>query len=345
MAQLSPASAPPARRRLEWLDFYRGLAVAVMIEAHVTNTFLHAAAWSEPWRLHLNYVNGLVAPSFLFIAGYGHGLGWLRRRDKPAPARSRVARLAGIAALGYAMHFPLGALLGGAWAEAWRLGTQMDVLVCLAFSLMALVVLERLCGRRVNYAVSLGTVAALAAAPLLAGWTAGPAPLVAAVNQTTGSLFPLLPWAAFVFCGFGEGQRSDSWSRALFPVLACGAAVAILGRGNLSNISAAFFFERLAWVLLLLPACAWLSARWSPRLFLFAGQESLTVYLSHLAIIELIAAQIGRNHLGFIATATLYPAVLAASYAVAHGWRRFSVWRGDRARRAAHPPGSSAPAA
>jgi len=317
----------------------------MMVETHVLNTFLQAAFWSEPWRVQLNYFNGIVAPSFLFIAGYGHGLGLVRRRLKPGPATARFVRIAGIAALGYAMHAPIGQLLHGQWAEAWRIGSQMDVLVCLAFALAGLVALEQMCGRMVMVAVSVATLAVLSAAPALVSWTAGPLPLVAAVNQTTGSLFPLLPWAAFVFCGFGVSQRPASWLGVLPAVLGCAAVVAWVGRANLSATSAAFFFERLGWVLALVPVCAWLSVRWAPRWLLFAGRESLVVYLAHLAILELLAAVLGRNQFGLAASLALYPAVLAASFAVAQGWRRVSVWRADRARRGGRRPESSATAA
>ena len=339
----APAAAEP-RARLEWLDFYRGLAVLVMIETHVANTFLATAHWPVEWRVNFNYVNGLVAPAFLFIAGFAHGLGLRRKRAVRAHVGPRLVRLAGIAGIGYAMHFPTGALLRGNWAEAWRLGSQMDVLVCLAVALAVLVVIERICGRAVNLAVSLAALAVLAFAPDLETWTGGPLPLVAALNRTTGSLFPLLPWAAFVWCGFGESQRSTSWRRVLPMVLVCAAAVAYFGRGHLTATSAAFFFERLAWLLLFVPICGWLSARWSPRLVLFAGRESLAVYLVHLALIEILALG-GRNQLGLPASVALYLAVLAASLAAAHGWRTFTVARADRARRAAHLRGSSAPAA
>ena len=343
-AAASTGGVAALRARLEWLDFYRGLAVLVMIETHVANTFLSTAHWPAEWRVNLNYVNGLVAPAFLFIAGYAHGLGLRHKRAVQAHIVPRLARLAGIAGIGYAMHFPVGALLRGPWAEAWRLGTQMDVLVCLAVSIAALVVIERVCGRAVNYGVSLAVVAVLALAPELETWRSGPVPLLAALNRSTGSLFPLLPWAAFVWCGFGASQRSTAWKSVLPLAGVCGAVVAWHGRADLTATSPAFFFERLGWVLLLVPVCVALSARWSPRLVLFAGRESLAVYLAHLALIELLALG-GRNQLGLFASAALYLAVLAASLAIAHGWRTLSVARADRARRAAHLRESSARAA
>ncbi len=44
-------------KRCQWVDLLRGLAVLVMIEVHVVNTWLRLDLRPE-W---LNYVNGLVA--------------------------------------------------------------------------------------------------------------------------------------------------------------------------------------------------------------------------------------------------------------------------------------------
>ena len=65
---------------------------------------------------------------------------------------------------------------------------------------------------------------------------------------------------------------------------------------------------------------------------LFAGRESFVVYLVHLGLIEVLALA-GRNQLGLAATAALYPAVLEASFAVAHGWREDLVAARRAARR------------
>ncbi len=332
------------RARLEWLDFYRGLAVLVMIETHVANTFLATAHWPAEWRVNLNYVNGLVAPAFLFIAGYAHGLGLRRKRAVRVRIGARLRRLAGIVTVGYAMHFPVGALLRGQWAEAWRLGTQMDVLVCLAFSIAVLVVVERLCGRFTRVVMWGVWLAVLSAAWQCAQWTAGPIPLVAAVNQTTGSLFPLLPWAGFVFCGFDLSVRRPTLLGVTGSVVGAWGIFVVYRTAEFSAASTPFFMERAAWVVALVPVIAWLSQRWSPSLVLFAGRESLAVYLAHLALIELLALG-GRNQLGLFASAALYLAVLAASLGIAHGWRTLSVARADRARLAAHLRESSARAA
>lgn len=338
------APAPAVRPRLEWLDFYRGLAVLVMIETHVGNTFLASDHWPAAWRVNLNYVNGLVAPAFLFIAGYAHGLGLRRKRSVRARIAPRLVRLAGIAAIGYALHFPVTELIAGRWAEALRVGLRVDILTCLAVAIAALVVIERVCDRWVQAGVAAAMAVVVIAAPLAVAWTSGPGALVAMLNQSTGSLFPILPWAAFAFAGFLVSEQRPTFPSFLARAAGAGAVVFLLGRVNLTPVSAAFFFERLAWILALVPVCAWFSAKCSPPIVLFAGRESFWLYVVHLALIEMLAVVI-KPRVGWLATLALLAVVLAGSFAAAHGWRTFSVARADRARRAAHLPGSSAPAA
>ena len=57
-------------KRLLYIDYLRGLAVIVMIEVHVVNAFLIRETRAEWWFVIVNYINGLVAPSFLFITGF-----------------------------------------------------------------------------------------------------------------------------------------------------------------------------------------------------------------------------------------------------------------------------------
>lgn len=333
----------PGRVRLEWLDFFRGLAVLVMIETHVANTFLATADWPVDWRVMLNYVNGLVAPGFLFIAGYAHGCGLRRKRAVRSRAWPRLVRLAGIAALGYLMHLPVREIAAGQWADAWLIGTRMNILPCLAGAVAVLVAIDRVCHRHAMMAVSVVMAATVVGASNAVGWT-GPAPLVAMVNQSTGSLFPLLPWAAFAFAGFSVSGSGPGW-RAFGPLaLASAGAVWVLGRTDLSPVSAAFFFERLAWILALVPVCGWVAERWSWRAVLYAGRESLAMYVAHLAFISILQA-VAIPKVGVPWALAIYAGVVAATFAAVRGWRWLSVARADRARRAAHRRESLAPAA
>ena len=61
-------------RRCDWIDQLRGWAVIVMIEVHCVNVWLQPALRPE-W---LNYLNGLVAPSFTLAAGFSLTLSTFR---------------------------------------------------------------------------------------------------------------------------------------------------------------------------------------------------------------------------------------------------------------------------
>ncbi len=131
-----PGAPPPGRReRLVWIDLFRGAAVLVMIETHVVNTFLLSILRDWNWFSVLNYVNGLVAPSFLFIAGFVQGMERGASPDKPVQFARRAGHLLGILLLAYALHFPWRELGQHRWDAAVRVGTQEDVLQCIAASL------------------------------------------------------------------------------------------------------------------------------------------------------------------------------------------------------------------
>ena len=56
--------------RLLFADWLRAWALLVMIETHVFNAFLAAQFRDTQWFRNLNFLNGLVAPSFLFVSGF-----------------------------------------------------------------------------------------------------------------------------------------------------------------------------------------------------------------------------------------------------------------------------------
>ncbi|MBP1601478.1 MAG: Acyltransferase domain protein [Acidobacteria bacterium] len=66
--------APPGKAaggvRYGFVDLLRGLALVVMVETHVVNAYLPAGLRQGPFFYWLAFLNGLVAPSFLFASGY-----------------------------------------------------------------------------------------------------------------------------------------------------------------------------------------------------------------------------------------------------------------------------------
>ncbi len=319
------STAAPARRRprLTWLDFFRGAAVLVMIEAHVFNTFLAAGLRGTAWFGQLTGINGLVAPSFLFIAGFVQGLERRTSPGKPIPFARRAGRLLGIAAIGYALHLPIGEMLAHRWDDALRIGTQIDVLQCLALGLGLLLgvswLAQKFPGRRADIVWWSGVTSAALAVVLAAlpvqGWMGGPVAWRAWVNPTTGSLFPIFPWIGFVFLGALAG----AWPERSLPERAAGLialyVLAAACRGTVfSAYSPSFFLERAAWVLVLATVCEWSARRPLPALVLYAGKHSLKLYVAHLVLITtLVGVGVPPAALSLPGALALYVAVAAVS--------------------------------
>jgi hypothetical protein len=298
----------------------------------VVNTFLAPELRQVAWFDWLNWVNGLIAPSFLLIAGWAMGMG--APTGKPIAFWRKTRRLLGVAALGYALHFPWDDLAGHRWEQALRVGSQVDVLQCLALSLFLVLLVQCLAQRagkeksHLVFSCLMGLLIAIfvGCAPAVMTWTGGPVPLRAFVNHTTGSLFPLFPWAAFAFAGAALGAGRGLTAG---PLLVVAAVIRLLGsvlpREPFFAASPAFFCERLAWVMALAAACQWMAHRWKPGALLFAGRRSLFIYAAHLLIITwLQQAGVPANNWHWAGVLGLFVVVFAATWTAAVGWAK---WR------------------
>lgn len=196
-------------KRCDWIDQLRGWAVIVMIEVHCVNVWMHAGQ-IPGW---LQFLNGLVAPSFITCAGYSLALSTFKADGTLRPFLPTAKRLGFILLCAYALHAP-----GLTLAECTVFSTpqrlralfQIDVLQCIAFSLLLLQGVARLLRRPLVYAAVALAIAIGAAwiAPSL--WRPGVAdgwwmPIRGLVNgnldRGVASLFPLLPWIAFAAFG------------------------------------------------------------------------------------------------------------------------------------------------
>lgn len=196
-------------RRCDWIDQLRGWAVIIMIEVHCVNVWLHQGLIPD-W---LNYLNGLVAPSFILCAGYSLALSTFKPDGSLRPFAPTGQRLAVILFCAYLLHFP-----GMTLAEWTVLATphkfkelfKIDVLQCIVFSLLLLQGLARVLRKPLVYACAALLLALGVAwvAPRL--WRPGVAegwwlPVRGLVNGNTdrgvSALFPLFPWLAFAAFG------------------------------------------------------------------------------------------------------------------------------------------------
>ncbi|MBL0211695.1 MAG: DUF1624 domain-containing protein [Holophagaceae bacterium] len=196
-------------KRCDWVDQLRGWAVLVMMEVHCVNVWLDLGRRPD-W---LNYLNGLVAPSFLMCAGFSLVLSTFRSDGTLRPFKDSFKRYLFILACAYALHAP--GLTLAEWTvlatqHKWRELFKIDVMQCIVYSLLILQGLARALKRpRIFTFVALALAIYIPfVAPYL--WAHGMAdglwlPVRGLFNGNADrgvqALFPLFPWFAFV--GFG----------------------------------------------------------------------------------------------------------------------------------------------
>lgn len=272
--------------RLVWIDILRGVAVIGMIQTHVWNALLHPSYAATGWWQEWNFFSGLLAPTFLWIAGYIQGLSLRKaqRENRPVVTAPRLKRLGSIFLIAYALHVPWDFWLAGDFnRESWRIFLQADILQCLTVSLTLLLLMGNLRARWFDLLTL--TIAALAvfAAPSAQYWQTGFLGVDAFLNHHTGSLFPLLPW--FGFCA--AGCLASRWTVSWKTYLPCALVLIAVGLWLTPHgyLQPSFFFKRLGWLGLLVTAISLISPLFAPRWLQLAGRESLLIYVVHLLLI------------------------------------------------------------
>ncbi len=308
---------PSTSVRYAFVDLLRGLALVVMVETHVVNAYLPGNLRGNTFFYWLAFLNGLVAPSFLFASGFSlvlqgrrHWDDWLRFR---APFWKHMRRLGFIVLVGYLLHiqhFRLSKYLASGDPDVWKRTLQVDILQCIVMSLMLVHILVLIAGTRRRLAY--GAVVLGLGFVLLTPWmwaqnftSLMPLALALFLNPGGASLFPIFPWAAFLLAGscacclFLSAVERDRVQEFMRLAAIAGAALicaGLLGRlvpfslpgyRNFYLTSPLYVAIRLGCVLILLSVLWALERRgaWHPRGVLVAGQESLLAYGLHLVII------------------------------------------------------------
>ncbi len=372
---MSEVPSPPARKRIEFIDLLRGWAVIVMIETHVMNATLRAEIASGVLFQWITFINGLVAPSFLFASGLAYAVTTRRKlRDYLAfgpPLFKQVGRLLFVVLIGYGLHLPrfnYHHLRYVAGEQAWNDFFQPDVLQCIGVSLLiiqALLLVLRT-ERRLYATLTALTAAVVVATPLMWGidfWKYLPVSIASYANGIHNALFPLFPWAAFLFAGAITGylyieardsgpehaaQRQSATMKMLALVAACMAllsfAVPILSRALVPQYpfwmyGPDFFLMRAGLVLLLCAGFFWFEKKkgvspGSPVTLI--GRESLLVYTVHLIVIygkfgtSSLNDTINRSF-GYLEGTLVSLALILCMYLLAYLWER--IKRGPRRRK------------
>ncbi len=356
------SGAPGGAPRYGFVDLLRGFALLVMIETHVVNAYLPQAARSNPLFFWLSFVNGLVAPSFLFASGFSVVLQARRRWEdwlRIGPAFGKqMRRLGFILLVAYYIHLPhfgISRFLVEKDQAFWKRALQVDVLQCIVVSLLVVNVLILLTRRPSVFfwvAAAIAAGAALATPWMWAQDFTGRVPLALALflNPQGVSLFPLFPWISFLLAGscvahlFLNAVAGKTDSRMMRWMLIAGVgaiAAGLAGRAvpwlsawnvGFYRTSPLYVLIRLGCVLILCAGLYLMEKRlgWVPHAIRLAGQESLLVYSMHLLLIfsvlrgKTIAALLGREA-GLGVCFLMSAAIVVLMIWMAglwHGWKR-----------------------
>lgn len=298
--------------RRGYLDWLRGLAVLIMIEAHILDS------WTRPadrdgtiydWSM---IAGGFGAPLFLLLAGVSVALsaGSKTRRHGDARAASRAVTRRGLEIFALAFLFRLQAMVVS-WGT-WRSLLKVDILNIMGPSIMAAAMLwgaiKTTRGRLAAFAVVTLAVALLTP-PLRATWLLDflPDPIEGYLRPRPGyTTFAVFPWTAFVFAGALMGvlldeARTPAAERRLNLAFGLAGAALALGAYGASHVPSPFersdfwtsspsFFLLRTGVLVLTVAAAFLwylrprgGRAFSPLQQM--GRTSLFIYWVHIELI------------------------------------------------------------
>lgn len=344
--------------RLSFIDLMRGLAMLVMIEVHVVNSMMSTDFRSTEWFNYVNFVNGLVAPSFIFISGFAF---MLAAQVKVQSFRAlkydfwkQLGRIMLIWFTGYMLHIPFFSIYkctNIATRDHWLKFFSIDVLQCIALGLLVIFILRLAVksDRAFLAIVMLLGLAAVVPAPFyyrvnFEQWL----PFYIAVYLTPvyHTLFPVFPWFGFMAAGilcawyFNRAREEGNAPLYMKRLLVAGCILAFVSLPLMFYLkdtmqlftdvrpNILFFTGRLGCVFMILALCyCYCQWRGEPSaVILYPSRESLAVYFMHLQVLHREVwwgrslIQIYPNTLGFAACILVTIAVIALMLPMARIW-------------------------
>jgi len=343
-------------KRFPFLDWMRGLAVVFMIQCHTFNSFVRLDLRDSGPYVYSQFVGGMSAPLFLFMAGMttGFQMESLARREPVALRRwlislKRAGYILGIAFLFRFTNY-LGSLPGGSLQEI----TKVDILNCMGVGL-AVFAGCALLGTEGRVRVALaGALAIAAATPVMAHlpWEGVPRLFREYLVPLSGrGQFAFFPCASYLGFGLAAGvvvkrAPEDRFER-LMQWSALGGLVLVVAAQYTANLPYSIYPESSFWIdnpalilirvgiilAIMAGAYAWTehcaSPRWSWMQCL--GRNSLMVYWVHVMMVYGGVVKPIKRTMSI-------PLALAATVLVTLLMLGLSVvWLAWKARRAAKP--------
>ncbi len=296
-------------------DLLRGLVIIIMIEVHVFNAFLIPELRQSGWFGILNFINGLVAPSFLFVSGFafqvssGSKLEEMRKLGKAF--WKKISRILQIIIIGYALHLPFysfSKIINESTPQLIANFFAVDVLQCIGFGLLFLFLTRLLIksDKAYHYFLIVSLLVVTIISPFF--WKIEftnylPIAIANYFNRLHGSLFPIFPWLNFLLAGavfakyFVDARERNEEENFIRNISIAGLITLLIGHLFYSGVfsktltsimpNPIFFLERLGYILVLFYLC-WIVDRKTKiknSFIMDASRESLLVYWLHLVTI------------------------------------------------------------
>ncbi len=301
--------------RYTFIDLLRGWAILIMIEVHVFNAFLQPTLKQTGWFDVLTFINGLVAPAFLFVSGFAFAVSSNSKLDEMRRLKfsfwKKLWRYFSIILIGYVLHLPeisLSKTINETTPELLQQFFAVDVLQCIGVGLLLLFALRLIIHSDKIYHYSLIglTIFVMVISPILSGTdlTTFLHPVFANYfNSLNGSLFPVFPWINFILAGaifakyFLAAVMKNKEEKFIRATTITGIILLLSGHLFYSglfpeqftsiNPNPMFFIERLGYILVFAAIC-WYFNKWRNKKSSFvldASRESLLIYWLHLLVI------------------------------------------------------------
>jgi len=343
--------------RREYLDWTRGLAVLLMIEAHILDSWTRTPDRETDAYGVAMILAGMGSVLFLVLAGVAVALsaGSKLRRCGDAAAATRAVARRGLEIFVLAFLFRLQAWILG-WSHSPRDLLKVDILNIMGPAIVVTALMWRagrsLAGRCAVFAASTAAIALITPLVRAVDLSGLPEPLAAYITPVTGlSNFVFFPWVGFVFAGASIGvliegvwtgdreHRLNRWFAVAGAVVVTVAALGSLVPSPFPascfwTTSPSYFFIRAGVVALVIAlAYAW-NARFnrdrsfSPIVQL--GKTSLFIYWIHVELVYGLISRPIHHQLTLTQAWIAYALFTGLMLACSIGKERFVTRRGVR---------------
>ena len=305
------------KTRLNFVDLMRGMVMLIMIQVHVVNSMMEPVLRTATWFHLVNFINGLVAPTFIFISGFAFMLASGSKLEKFRTYGydfwKQLGRIALIWFLGYLMHIPyfsLRKVISYTSYDKWLHFYGIDVLQCIGFGLLVIFLLRLWIKSDKIFLITVAILGLLAVLPApfiyrIDPSSSLPVPLAVYINPIHHSSFPVIPWFGFMAVGiisawfFTKARKAGQDGLFMKRLLQSGILFTVAGIIIMLLLTDIFplikdvrphiffFIGRLGCVFMILAGCYYYCSKRKElsAIILYPSRESLAVYFLHLQIL------------------------------------------------------------